>query len=107
LGGLAPRPSSTSPHWTEVGGRRPPGEGSRERNAGIAHCGQLAPVTSPLVGEVGSRAVRAGPEGGRRPAEYNTNPPPHPSPTRGEGAGCGSASAKRHSLSNLLDPAAA
>jgi FO synthase len=106
-GALAPPPSSTSPHWTEVGGRRPPGEGSRERNAGIAHCGQLAPVTSPLVGEVGSRAVRAGLEGGRRPAEYNTNPPPHPSPTRGEGAGCGSASAKRHSLSNLLDRAAA
>ncbi len=76
----------------------------------IAYGWQLAPVTSPLVGEVGSRAIRnrrlsisafilaksetsdlarASREGGIRSAESNKHPPPHPSPTRGEGAECG------------------
>src|ERR1051326_192348 len=40
---------------------------------------QLTPVTSPLVGEVGSRA-RASREGGISPAGSDKQPPPHPSP---------------------------
>src|SRR6266567_2938332 len=70
-------PSSTSP-W---------------KGRTIAYGWQLAPVTSPLVGEVGSRALRASREGGNRSAESNKHPSPHPSPTRGptrgEGAECG------------------
>src|SRR6266699_179055 len=49
---------------------------------------RLAPVTSPLEGEVGSRAERVSREGGIRPAS-NEYPPPHPSPSRGEGGECG------------------
>src|SRR5207247_3211296 len=48
-------PSSTSP-W---------------KGRTIAYGWQLAPVTSPLVGEVGSRALRASREGGNRSAESN------------------------------------
>jgi hypothetical protein len=55
-----------------------------------AHGYQLAPVTSPLVGEVGLRALRASREGGMGSAESNKHPPPHPSAPRGEGAECGS-----------------
>src|SRR5712691_2025640 len=58
-------PSSTSP-W---------------KGRAIANGWQLAPVTSPLEGEVGSRALRASREGGRRPAQSNKYPPPHPSPS--------------------------
>jgi len=78
---------------------------------------QLAPVTSPLVGEVGSRAC-ASREGGISPAESDKYPPPPPSPTStsdvsdldqsstaelgntrvrlGEGAVCGSLSVRSH-----------
>ena len=51
---------------------------------------QLAPETSPLVGEVGSPAMRASREGGGGHRSISRHPPPHPSPTRGEGAGWGS-----------------
>lgn len=54
---------------------------------------QLAPTTSPLEGEVGSRAVRASREGGTAHRKINY-PPRHPSPSRVEGAGCGSVSTR-------------
>jgi FO synthase len=54
----------------------------------VQYHSRLAPVTSPLVGEVDR--PKAGREGGMTPAESNKHPPPHPSPTRGEGAECGS-----------------
>src|SRR6266704_3337270 len=78
-------PSSTSP-W---------------KGRTIAYGWQLAPNTSPLVGEVGSRALRASREGGIRSSESNKHPPPHPSPTRGEGGDCGSASVRGASIMNL------
>src|ERR1700687_3244955 len=79
--------------------------------------GELAPVTSPLVGEVGSRAERANREGGIDIRGFK-HPPPHPSPTStsdvsdldklsmaelgntrvrlGEGGDCGSHRVKNH-----------
>jgi len=107
----------------------PPRQGSGALRIGVAQDGELAPVTSPLVGEVGSRATRANREGGRGRAESSDHPSPHPSPmstsdvsdldqlsvaelgnTRvrlGEGADCGSGFAKLPGPSNLLDRAAA
>src|SRR5437588_13061703 len=64
------------------------------RGEDFAFGSRLAPVTSPLVGEVGSRAARASREGGLGSAETNRYPPPHPSPTRGERAVCRSLGAK-------------
>src|SRR5437867_12708165 len=42
-------------------------------------------VTSPLEGEVGSRALRESREGGSGSADSEKYPPPHPSPSRGGG----------------------
>src|SRR5437879_7675237 len=66
----------------------------RWERAAAASSLQLAPVTSPLVGEVGSRGKRANREGGTISAESARHPPPHPSPTRGEGAERGSVRVK-------------
>src|SRR5437870_2505570 len=60
----------------------------------IAWGERLARVTSPLVGEVGSSALRASRERGIGCTESNRYPPPHPSPTRGEGAERGLLGAK-------------
>src|SRR5262249_40276203 len=61
----------------------------------ISRAWPLAPITSPLEGEVGSRAMLPSPEGGTRAAESDKYPPPHPSPPRGEGGHCRSLTANQ------------
>src|SRR5438067_6253729 len=58
------------------------------RGEDFAFGSRLAPVTSPLVGEVGSRAELASGEGGLGFRIHEQRPPPHPSPTSGAGAAC-------------------
>jgi hypothetical protein len=51
----------------------------------IVRAWQLTPVTSPLVGEVGSPAQRAGREGGDGPRNQTNTPHPIPPPQGGRG----------------------
>src|SRR5262249_23509761 len=70
----------------------PPISKTAEAVIALAKACQLSADTSPLVGEVASRAERARREGGLHPAESDKHPPPHPSPIRGESGDWSSAS---------------
>src|SRR5262249_28275254 len=76
-------PDTTAPAWRSPR-PAPPSRSAGEPTTSVQGW-QLAPVPSPLVGEVGLRASRAQTGRGML-GPWNRHPPPHPSPARGEGA---------------------